>query len=247
MSTSLVTISDIKKLYGSKEALKGVSFELYEGELVSLLGVNGAGKTTLSTIVATLHPASKGDILYKGSSIYGNLPAYRQDIGYCPQQSNLNPLLTVRKNLEFAGEYYGMTQEQIEKRLVELNKRLGINEYLDAKPGELSGGWKQRYMLARTLIHSPKLVILDEPTVALDPDIRNQLWYYIEHIKSEGVSILLTTHYLEEAERLSDRVVVLHAGEVKLIDTPSNLMRSFEKGRLEDVFLELTREKKDLL
>lgn len=247
MSTSLVTLCDLKKLYGSKEALKGVSFELYAGELVSLLGINGAGKTTLSTIIATLHPASKGDILYQGTSIYDNLPAFREAIGYCPQKPNLNPLLTIRKNLEYAGSYYNMTPEQIAHRLVELNQQLGINKYLDAKPGELSGGWKQRYMLARTLIHSPKLVILDEPTVALDPDIRNQLWYYIEQIKAEGVSILLTTHYLEEAERLSDRVVLLHDGEVKLIDTPANLMRSFEKGRLEDVFLELTREQKDTL
>ena len=245
MSRSLITIRDIKKRYGSKEALKGVSFDLYEGELVSLLGVNGAGKTTLSTLVATLHPPTAGDILYKGTSIYEDVPAYRKLVGYCPQKPNLNPLLTLRKNLEFAGEYYGMTKKEIDLRLEELNQRLGTNEYLDAKPGELSGGWKQRYMLARTLIHSPRLVILDEPTVALDPAIRNKLWYYIEHIKSEGVSVLLTTHYLEEAERLSDRVVVLHAGEVKLIDTPSNLMTSFKKGRLEDVFIELTREQKD--
>lgn len=247
MSTPLITIQNIHKIYGSKEALKGVSFELYAGELVSLLGVNGAGKTTLSTIIATLNPPSKGDITYEGHSIYEALPAYRQIIGYCPQKPNLNPLLTVRRNLVYAGEYYGMTTQQVEKRLDELHKQLGTNEYLDAKPDELSGGWKQRYMLARTLMHSPKLVILDEPTVALDPAIRNQLWYYIEAIKAEGVSILLTTHYLEEAEKLSDRVVLLHAGEVKLIDSPANLMRSFEKGRLEDVFLELTHEQKDLI
>lgn len=245
MSTPLITLSDIKKMYGSKEALKGISFDLFKGELVSLLGVNGAGKTTLSTIVATLHPPTKGDIMHEGSSIYEHLPAYRSIIGYCPQKPNLNPLLTMRKNLIYAGEYYGMTIESIEQRLDDLHQKLAIKKYFDAKPDELSGGWKQRYMLARTLIHSPRLIILDEPTVALDPDIRNQLWHYIETIKAEGVCILLTTHYLEEAERLSDRVVLLHAGEVKLIDTPSNLMRSFEKGRLEDVFLELTRETKD--
>ena len=131
MSTPLIRICDIRKKFGSKEALKGVSFDLYAGELVSLLGVNGAGKTTLSTIVATLHPPSKGDMLYQERSIYGNLPAYRQIIGYCPQKPKLNPLLTVRKNLEYAGEYYGMSREQIEKRLVELNQQLGINEYLD--------------------------------------------------------------------------------------------------------------------
>ena len=245
MSKPLVTLRDLKKRYGSKEALKGVSFDLYPGEVVSLLGVNGAGKTTLSTLIATLHPPTYGDILQDGRSIYDDVPAYRKMIGYCPQKPNLNPLLTVKQNLEFAGEYYGMSQDALEKRLEELNQRLGISEYYGAKPTELSGGWQQRVMLARTLIHSPKLIILDEPTVALDPAIRNQLWYYIEHIKSEGVCILLTTHYIEEAERLSDRVVVLHAGEVKLIDTPQNLMRSFKKGRLEDVFIELTDEQKD--
>ncbi len=245
MSKSLLTIQNIKKQYGSLLALKGVSFDLYQGEVVGLLGVNGAGKTTLSTIVGTLHPPTEGDILYEGSSIYTDIATYRSIIGYCPQKANLNPLLSVKQNLAFAGEYYGMTPEQIEQRLEELNQRLGINQYLEAMPKQLSGGWKQRIMIARTLMHSPKLVILDEPTVALDPDIRNQLWYYIEHIKAEGVCILLTTHYLEEAERLSDRVVVLHAGEVKLIDTPKNLMASFEKGRLEDVFIELTRETKE--
>ncbi len=243
MSISLLTIQHLKKKYGSVEALKGVSFDLYPGEVVGLLGINGAGKTTLSTIVGTLHPPTEGDILYKGRSIYEDISSYRSIIGYCPQKANLNPLLSVKKNLTFAGEYYGMTSEQIEKRLEELDQRLGISLYYDALPTQLSGGWKQRIMIARTLMHSPQLVILDEPTVALDPDIRNQLWHYIEHIKAEGVCVLLTTHYLDEAERLSDRVVVLHAGEVKLIDTPQNLMQSFEKGRLEDVFIELTNEK----
>ena len=243
MSNSLLTIRNIKKQYGSLKALKGVSFDLYPGEVVGLLGVNGAGKTTLSTIIGTLHPPTEGDILYQGNSIYQNLPAYRSIIGYCPQKANLNPLLSVRKNLEFAGEYYDMTPTEIEQRLEELDKRLGISKYLAAYPNELSGGWKQRIMIARTLMHSPRLIILDEPTVALDPDIRNQLWQYIEQIKAEGVCVLLTTHYLEEAERLSDRVVVLHAGEIKLIDTPQNLMTSFKKGRLEDVFIELTNEK----
>lgn len=246
MSIPLLTIQHIKKQYGSLQALKGVSFDLFAGEVVGLLGVNGAGKTTLSTLVGTLHPPTAGDILYKGKSIYDDLSAYRRILGYCPQKANLNPLLSVRKNLEFAGEYYDMTPVEIEQRIDELNQRLGINKYIDALPPQLSGGWKQRIMIARTLMHSPQLVILDEPTVALDPDIRNQLWYYIEQIKAEGVCVLLTTHYLEEAERLSDRVVVLHAGEIKLIDTPQNLMTSFQKGRLEDVFIELTQEKEEL-
>lgn len=241
----VISLKEISKNYGTTQALKNVSFDLNEGELVSLLGVNGAGKTTLSTVVGTLHPPSAGDILYEGNSIYTDIPSFRRIIGYCPQKPNLNPLLSVRKNLEFAGAYFGLSPAETAHRINSLHKHLGINKYLDANPDNLSGGWKQRYMLARTLIHSPKLIILDEPTVALDPEIRNQLWHYIEHIKAEGISILLTTHYLEEAERLSDRVVLLHEGEVKLIDTPSNLLNSFKMGRLEDVFIELTRKAED--
>lgn len=242
MTQPLLSIRSVEKQYGSTRALKGVSFDLYPGEVVGLLGVNGAGKTTLSTLIATLHPATNGDIIYNGTSIYSDIPEYRKHIGYCPQKPNLNPLLTVKENLEFAGKYYGMSNAEIENRLKELNTYLGINKYLHVKPDELSGGWKQRYMIARTLMHSPKIIILDEPTVALDPGIRNQLWLYIEQIKAQGVCILLTTHYLEEAEKLSDRVVLLAAGEIKLIDTPENLMRTFKLGRLEDVFLELTQE-----
>lgn len=245
MTQPLLSIRSVEKRYGSTRALKGVTFDLNPGEVVGLLGVNGAGKTTLSTIVATLHPASSGDILYQGTSIYNDIPEYRKQIGYCPQKPNLNPMLTIKQNLEFAGRYYGMSNEAIAKRLEELNGYLDIHKYLHAMPDDLSGGWKQRYMIARTLMHSPKLIILDEPTVALDPGIRNQLWKYIEQIKAQGVCILLTTHYLEEAEKLSDRVVLLAAGEIKLIDTPANLMRTFQLGRLEDVFLQLTEEPKE--
>ncbi len=242
MSQPLLQVIDLKKKYGDTQALKGVSFSVEKGEVFCLLGVNGAGKTTLSSILATLHPATSGDVLYNGKSIYSDLPEYRQHVGYCPQRPNLNPLLTVKENLYFAGKYFGMSDEQISARMHELNQRLGIDEYLTFKSNELSGGWKQRFMIARTLMHTPELVILDEPTVGLDPDIRHQLWYYIQHLKSQGVSVLLTTHYLDEAEKLSDRVCVLDRGEIKVIDTPANLMRSLGKKNLEDVFLHLTRK-----
>lgn len=222
--------------------LHDVTLDFYAGEVVSLLGVNGAGKTTLSSILATLRPPTSGDIFYKGTSIYEDIPEFRRVIGYCPQKPNLNPLLTLRDNLVFAGKYFGMTDAQIEARMHELNNRVGINKYLDAYPSELSGGWKQRYSIARSLMHSPRLVIFDEPTVALDPSVRYQLWKYIEHIASEGVCVLLTTHYIEEAEQLSDRIVLLDKGEVKLIDTPENLMNQFEQKNLESVFVHLTQD-----
>ncbi len=242
MKNLLLEIKDIKKKFGDHEALKGVSLELYRGEVVSLLGPNGAGKTTLSTIVATLKPPTAGDVVFKNKSIYTNISFYRQHIGYCPQKPNLNDNLTLRDNLKFAGHYFGLSITEINQKIDQLSTIFGLNNYLDKFPPVLSGGYKQRFLIARSLIHSPELIILDEPTIALDPHIRNQLWDYIRLLKNEGMCVLLTTHYLDEAEALSDRVCVLDQGRVRLIDTPANLMSLFNKGRLEDVFIHLMQE-----
>ncbi len=243
MSHPLLQVVNLKKQYTNTHALRGVSLELHKGEVFCLLGVNGAGKTTLSTILATLHPPTSGDVLFNGVSIYKDISAYRARVGYCAQKPNLNPLLTLKENLVFAGHYFGLSQKEIDDRLHDLDQRLGISEYLNFKSTELSGGWKQRFMIARTLMHKPELVILDEPTVGLDPDIRHKLWYYIKHIKSQGTTVLLTTHYLDEAEELADRVCVLDRGEIKIIDTPQNLMSAFKEDNLEKVFLQLMHKK----
>ena len=243
MLTPLLKIVAVGKSYGNYQALKNVSFELYPGQVVSLLGVNGAGKTTLSSIIATLKPPTSGDILFNDHSIYKNIVEYRRNIGFCPQKPNLNNYLTLRENLQFAGRYYGMKIDQVNARIDEFSARFGFAKYLDQKPEVLSGGYKQRFTLARSIIHQPKLIILDEPTVALDPHVRRQLWDYIKELaKEQNMCVLLTTHYLDEAEILSDRVCVLDKGQVRLIDTPQNLMNSFQKGRLEDVFIHLMSE-----
>lgn len=239
---ALLDINAITKTYGEYEALKGVSLQLFPGEVVSLLGVNGAGKTTLSSIVATLKPPTAGDILLEGVSIYNDIATYRAQIGYCPQKPNLNRYLTVRENLFFAGRYFGMADDAINARIAQLAAQFSLERYLDQKPSVLSGGYKQRVTLARSMMHSPRLIILDEPTVALDPHIRRQLWEFIKGLKELNICVLLTTHYLDEAEVLSDRVCVLDQGRVRLIDTPANLMQSFKKGRLEDVFIHLMQE-----
>lgn len=244
MNNILLEIKNVKKRFGEKEALKGVSLTLYEGEVVSLLGVNGAGKTTLSSIIATLKPPTEGDLMFQGKSIYDgdNITTYRKALGYCPQRPNLNAMLSLEDNLRFAGRYYRMTEEAIEQRISELSQKLGLSEFLKARSPVLSGGYKQRFMIARSLMHNPKLVILDEPTVALDPHVRHQLWEQIRGMKDLGITVLLTTHYIDEAEFLSDRVCVLDKGSVQLIDTPDNLMSTFAKSRLEDVFLQLMQE-----
>ena len=241
MSTFL-EIKQVRKYYGTKEALKGVSLTINSGEIVSLLGVNGAGKTTLSNIIATLCPASEGDVLFQGTSIYTNITDYRMHIGYCPQTNNLNPMLTLEDNLMQAGRYYGMDEVTLKQRFDELISHFDLHEYIKGSSYMLSGGYKQRFMIARSLMHKPSLVILDEPTVALDPHIRHQLWELIRNLKKLGVSVLLTTHYLDEAEYLSDRVCVLHHGKVLVTETPHNLMKQHKKERLEDVFLHLMHE-----
>lgn len=249
MTNVLLQIQNITKTYKvtnkTIDALKGVSFDIYKGEILSLLGVNGAGKSTLSSIIATLHPATTGDIVYQNSSIYNDLPNFRMRLGYCPQKPNLNPNLTLEQNLLFAGRLYGMNDDQIVDRISILAKRFGLESYLGQKAEVLSGGYKQRFMIARSLIHSPEFIILDEPTVGLDPHIRRSLWDAIRELKKDGITVLLTTHYLDEAEKLSDRVVILDQGLIKLIDTPDKLMADFKQKNLEDVFIELMNSNKE--
>ena len=238
----LLKIQDIAKTYHGTpviEALKGINLDIYEGEILGLLGVNGAGKTTLSSIISTLHPPTAGDILFQGHSIYNHITGFRRMIGFCPQKPNIDEQLTIKENLIFAGRYFNMPYDSIELRCQEMMNKFGLTKYADSKGFMLSGGYRQRFILARTLMHSPKLVILDEPTVALDPHIRKQLWQVIKDLKSEGVTILLTTHYLDEAEALSDRVCILDKGVIKLVDTPDNLKQSHNKDNLEDVFIQL--------
>lgn len=244
----LLSIKDLQKFYTSKnqtkKALNGVTFDLQKGEIFSLLGVNGAGKTTLSSIIATLHPPTSGEIIFNGQSIYNNIAAYRSIIGFCPQKSNLNSMLTLEDNLIFDGRFYGLSESEIKDKIEYLSEKFQLKEYLDQQSNVLSGGYKQRFLIARALMHNPQLVILDEPTVALDPHVRHQLWENIKELKASGVTVLLTTHYLDEAEVLSDRVCILHEGQIKLIDKPENLKASFNKARLEDVFIQLINETK---
>jgi ABC-2 type transport system ATP-binding protein len=246
MHRSLIQVQSVKKIYrggiNTKEALKGVSFDIDNGEILGLLGVNGAGKTTLSTILAGLHPCSGGDVFYSGTSIYNDIVAYRRVVGFCPQKSNLDLQLTLEENLVFAGLYHLMSIKDINSQIEYLMDRFDLLKYAKSKVSILSGGYKQRFLIARALIHRPKLIILDEPTVGLDPHIRQQLWEHIIDLKKSGVSVLLTTHYLDEAEHLSDRVCIIDDGSVKTIDTPQNLMKLHQKGRLEDVFLHLIEE-----
>ena len=249
MSKPILEVKDVTKVYKSNgkttRALDGVSLTIEEGEIFGLLGVNGAGKTTLSSILATLHPPTSGQVLYKGTSIYKDILRYRRALGFCPQRQNLDKSLTVKENLIFAGRYFLLPKEEIRLRAELLMKQLRLNCYADNDTESLSGGTKQRVLIARALMHNPKIVILDEPTVGLDPDIRRSLWKQIRDLKALGITIILTTHYLDEAEYLSDRVCILSQGKVRLIESLKTLQERHKMAKLEDIFLELTEQERE--
>ncbi len=241
---TLVAVENVSKRFsangGAREALKGVSLQLCEGEIVSLLGVNGAGKTTLSNIIAGLHPPTSGDVKYLGRSIYEDPVSYRKMIGLCPQKPDLDQALTLEENLMYAGRYRRLPPEEIRMRVSSLIEEFSLQEFAKSKASVLSGGYKQRFLIARTLVHQPKIILLDEPTVGLDPQIRRQLWEQIVLLKEKGSAVLITTHYLDEAESLSDWVCIIDKGSIQTIDTPKNLLAAHGLSRLEDVFLILT-------
>jgi len=249
MNNEILRINSIVKTYNNNErlvhALNDVSFSINKGEIFGLLGVNGAGKTTLSSILATLHPPTAGDVLYEGVSIYNDINRYRQDLGFCPQYQNLDQFLTVEENLYFAGRYFLVPKDVLAERVAYLLEHFGLQKYAQFQINELSGGNKQRVLIARALIHNPKIIIFDEPTVGLDPDIRHALWGEIKTLKEMGITIILTTHYLDEAEHLSDRVCFLHRGKVILIDSVQNLKAQRNNASLEDIFIQLVHEQKE--
>ena len=246
MSNVILDIKDLTKIYKARSrtvrALDGVSLQIMQGEILALLGVNGAGKTTLSSILATLHPPTSGDVLYQGQSIYRNIQTYRRALGFCPQRANLDAYLTVEENLIFAGRYFLLSEEQIQQRLQELMTQFDLYKYADFDIDDLSGGWRQRVLIARALMHQPLIVLLDEPTVGLDPDVRRQLWDYIKKLKNMGITVVLTTHYLDEAEALADRVCILNHGKVLLVEDLHVLKERHEHKNLEAVFLHILEQ-----
>lgn len=245
MTKPILSLRNVTKKYttdrGMVHALNGVTLDINRGEIFGLLGVNGAGKTTLSSILATLHPVTSGEILFNGVSIYDCIEQYRMALGFCPQTQNLDQSLTVEKNLIFAGKYFLLTKEVIAQRVQHLMMQLELTKYKDFEISALSGGTKQRVLIARALMHNPKIVILDEPTVGLDPDIRRKLWQIIKNLKDMGITVILTTHYLDEAEELADRVCFLQHGKVHLIETVNILRQAHDMARLEDIFIRLTK------
>lgn len=238
-----LSIKNVSKIFTSKhktiQALQDVSLDVMKGEVLGLLGPNGAGKTTLSNILASLHPPSSGDVLYDGSSIYTNIVDYRRKLGYCPQYPSLSPVFTLKENLEFHGKAFGLSASQIKENVERVTEQFSLQEYLNASSDILSGGYFRRFAMARALMSNPSFVIFDEPTVGLDPHIRRQVWDCIKGLKDQGITIILTTHYLDEAEVLSDRICFLDKGKVLFTDSVENVKNKNDDKSLEDIFVKL--------
>lgn len=242
----VIDIDRLSKRYGDLLVLKEVSFKVYEGECYGLLGPNGAGKTTLMKII---YGKSKYSISYNKISIFGFNPL-KDDLkikcftGVVPQEDNLDYELSVFQNLYIFSKYFGLSKKESYERIDELLDFMELKEKRDVKIRELSGGMKRRLVIARALLNKPKLLILDEPTTGLDPQVRHHIWDKIRKLQKEGVTIIVTTHYMDEAYQLCDRISILNLGEKILEGNPGELInRSIEKYVLEVFSPDFTPEK----
>jgi ABC-2 type transport system ATP-binding protein len=223
MSNIALEVRNLAHSYGDHKALRGVSFSVKSGEIFGLLGPNGGGKTTLFRILSTSFPATSGDVVIFGENIRLQPDQVRRRIGVVFQNPSLDKKLTVRENLMHHGHIYGLRGAELHARMKEMMERLGVADRENAIVETLSGGLQRRVELAKGLLHRPQLLILDEPSVGLDPGARRDLWLYLEKLREkEGVTILLTTHLIDEADRC-DRVLILNEGLVVAMGTPDVL------------------------
>lgn len=246
MSRTIIQVKGLRKKYGDFEAVKGISFEVQEGEIFGLLGPNGAGKSTTLEIMETLRQKTSGEIRVDGFDLDRSPNEIKKIIGVQLQTSGYYPSLNLSELIDlFAGLY----NEDIDP--LDLLDTVNLRDKAKAKFKELSGGQKQRFSIATTLINRPRIIFLDEPTTGLDPQARRNLWDLIRNIRDQGTTVIITTHYMDEAEVLCDRVAIIDSGKIIAINTPDRLIDElvdggFEKPKevkqanLEDVFIHLT-------
>jgi ABC-2 type transport system ATP-binding protein len=238
-------IEDLVKRYPTGvEALRGVSLKIAPGELFGLLGPNGAGKSTLIHCATGLAQASSGSIEIFGHDAVGkDYGEARQAVGLAPQEPNLDWFLTVAETLDYHAGYFGMPKRERRERSEELLETFSLTEKRDERTRTLSGGMKRRLILARAMMHRPRMLILDEPTAGVDVELRLELWHYVQRINQEGTSILLTTHYIEEAEQLCDRIAFINEGQIVGEGTSAELADRYGVANLEDAYLALVGRK----
>jgi ABC-2 type transport system ATP-binding protein len=233
-------IEDLRKTYSNGFlALSGVSLEVEAGKFFGLLGPNGAGKTTLINSVVSLVRPDSGSVEVFGRDAYSEFREARRMIGVSPQEINLDRFLTVEETLIFHAGYYGVPKKKARERADELLERFGLADRRDQRTNTLSGGMKRRVLFARALIHDPKVLFLDEPTAGVDVELRYKLWGYIRELNRGGMTILLTTHYLEEAEALCEEIALINGGNIVARGSSEDLKNDYEARNVEEVYMKV--------
>ena len=246
MNNVIIKIESLVKQYGNFDAVKSISFDVFEGEIFGLLGPNGAGKSTTLEIIETLRPKTSGTIIVDGINLDENPSAIKQIIGVQLQSSGFYPGLNLIEIIQLFNGLYNRNANPLE-----LLKLVDLEDKAKSKYKELSGGQQQRFSLAVTLINNPKIIFLDEPSTGLDPQARRNLWDLIKKIQAGGTTVIITTHYMEEAEYLCNRVAIIDEGKIIAVDTPDKLIdqliasgferkKEIKSANLEDVFIQLT-------
>ena len=253
METPALEIDDLRKTYkNGTEALKGVSLVVPTGDFFALLGPNGAGKTTIIGIVTSLVNKTSGTVKVFGHDIDREPEKAKTFIGLVGQELNFNPFEKPLDIVTNQGGYYGISRSIARPRAAELLTDLGLGEKMEGRAMQLSGGMKRRLMIARALVHKPQFLILDEPTAGVDVELRRGMWDYLRKLTGEGLTILLTTHYLEEAEQLAAHIAIINKGLIAAQGTKAEILAlhdekahegGYRGGKLEEVFLQLTKEK----
>lgn len=238
----IVTAKKLSKYYRHFKAIDSIDFEILKGECFGFLGPNGAGKTTVMRMVYCFMPPSSGELKVFGINVMERSSSIKSKIGVMPQEDNLDPDLSVIENLIVYARYFDIPKKKSVNIIRELLEFVELKEKECVNIRSLSGGMKRRLLLARALINNPKLLILDEPTTGLDPHSRLSVWEKLNRLKSNNVTLIISTHYMEEAEKLCDRVAIMDSGRILTIDSPASLTNKYG-GNLEDVYLKLTGKK----
>lgn len=233
--SAAVTIVDVVKSFGSLKALAGVTLSIEQGEFFGLLGPNGAGKTTLISCLAGLARADAGHLSVLGHDVVADYRTARRLLGVVPQELVFDPFFTVRETLRIQSGYFGLRKN--DDWIDEILHHLDLTAKANVNMRRLSGGMKRRVLVAQSLVHKPPVIVLDEPTAGVDVESRQGLWQFIRRLNREGQTIILTTHYLEEAESLCGRIALMKQGRVLALDTTANLMAEHPGASLEDVFI----------
>ncbi len=228
-SETLIQSKNLIKKYGDFPAVNGVDFEVKTGECFGFLGPNGAGKSTLMKMIYCFSPRTSGNLTVFGMDPDKKAPEIKNRLGVAAQSDNLDEEITVAQNLEIYGRYFGLAPARLREKIAELLKFMALETRADSKVDDLSGGMKRRLVIARALLNDPDLIILDEPTTGLDPQVRHLIWAKLRDLKKQGVTLLLTTHYMEEAQQLCDRLLVIDKGKVLVQGKPADLVKKHLK------------------